>query len=428
MIAPGEKLGRYHLREPLGSGGMSCVYKAHDPVLDREVAVKILPPELGRDATLRQRFQEEARALGRVEHPNLVRIYAVGQEGLASYYAMELIGGIPLGKATSAVGRLTLEEAVAVIQQVAGALEAVHEAGIVHRDIKPSNIMLDASGRAVLMDFGLARREERQTFTAAGAVLGTPEYMSPEQARGEKADLRSDLYCLGVVFYELLGGRPPFSGKDTIAILRRHVESPPPPLEQSAPDVPESVRNIVERLLAKKADERYPHVREFVSDLVQAAPSETAPERTVRSLLARVARKVSDPTRTLAADDVSRTEEPAAAGGARGGVERFRMWVALLSAVVAVLALAATLFLVMRSAGRTTAIPPEPAGQAAGDEAGGRFQILLTDGDSFEGEFISVREGAEGGMIWTFRMPDGEAISLPDSRVRRMVKRGGDAP
>ena len=425
MIAPGEKLGRYLLKEPLGSGGMSCVYKAHDPVLDRDVAVKILPPELGRDETLRQRFQEEARALGRVQHPNLVRIYAVGQEGLTSYYAMELIGGVSLQKAISALGRMSIEEAVAVVLQVCGGLQAVHESGIVHRDVKPSNIMLDASGRAVLMDFGLARREERQTFTAAGGVLGTPEYMSPEQARGDKADLRSDLYSLGVVLFELLGGRPPFYGKDTISILRRHVETPPPPLESVAPDVPQAIRDIISRLLAKSPDERYPHVEELAHELSRFAPAGTTPERTVRALLARVAQKVSDPTRTFEVETASREGDAASERVARGGRERFRTWLTAVSAVVAVLALAVTLFAVVHFRNR-----PDSAALAPGVEApaaDGRFEVFLTNGNVFEGEFISVREGAEGRMLWSFRLPDGQTTIIPDLEVRRMEKRGGDA-
>ncbi len=235
MIAPGEKLSRYHLREPLGSGGMSCVYRAYDPVLDREVAIKILPAELARDPVLRERFHEEARALGGVEQPNLIRIFAVGQEGPVSYYAMELITGMSLKEVLAASGRLTVAEAFAVMGQVLRALEAVHRAGIVHRDLKPGNVMLAASGRVVLMDFGLARRAERQDLTMAGAVLGTPEYMSPEQARGEKADERSDLYSIGVMLYEMLAGRPPFGGKDTIAILRQHVQAPVPPLPARRP-------------------------------------------------------------------------------------------------------------------------------------------------------------------------------------------------
>lgn len=425
MIAPGEKLGRYLLKEPIGSGGMSCVYKAHDPVLDREVAVKILPPELGRDETLRRRFQEEARALGRVQHPNLIRIYAVGQEGLSSYYAMELIGGVSLQRAMAALGKMTVEEAASVLFQVSGALQAVHETGIVHRDVKPSNIMLDASGRAILMDFGLARREERQTFTAAGAVLGTPEYMSPEQARGDKADLRSDLYSLGVVLYELIGGRPPFFGKDTISILRRHVEEPPPPLESLTPDVPQEVRDIVSRLLAKDPDERYSHVQDFIKDLSRFLPAGTTPERTVRSLLARVAQKVSDPTREFAMETPSREEDVTSQRGvARMGGERFRTWVAMLSAAVAILALAVAVFTVIHFRNSPRTAPSADGGKSA--VAGGRFEVFLANGIAFEGEFISVRESAEGIMVWSFLLSNGETYIIPDSEIRRMEKRGGD--
>ena len=253
MIGPGQKLGRYELREALGAGGMSCVYRAYDPALDREVAIKILPAELARDGTLRERFHEEARALGAVEHPNLIRIFAVGQEGLVSFYSMELITGTSLRKALCASGRLTVDEALAVMGQALNALAAVHHAGIVHRDLKPGNIMLDATGRVVLMDFGLARRAERQSLTASGTVLGTPEYMSPEQARGEKADERSDLYSVGIILYESLAGKPPFAGKDTMAILRQHVQAAAPALRDLAADVPPELERIIARLLAKRS-------------------------------------------------------------------------------------------------------------------------------------------------------------------------------
>jgi serine/threonine-protein kinase len=428
VIAPGEKLSRYHLREPLGGGGMSWVYRAYDPVLDREVAIKILPAELARDPVLRARFHEEARALGGVEHPSLIRIFAVGQEGLVSYYAMELITGMSLKEALAASGRLTVAEAFAVIGQVLRALEAVHRAGIVHRDVKPGNIMLDASGRVVLMDFGLARRAERQDLTAAGAVLGTPEYMSPEQARGEKADERSDLYSIGVTLYEMLAGHPPFGGKDTIEILRQHVQAPVPSLHVAAPGTPPELERIIVKLLAKKPPERYPQIAELLADLGKLAPAGPHPDRVVQGLLARAAQAVSRPTRTSAGRGAGvRWESPTARRG-----QRIWTWIALITAAVAVTALIVALIALLtgRPKPARTALPERatvPAG-AAGPAAGTLWLVTTRDQKQFEGEFVTVATGPGNETDWVFHLPDGTYKWVPTSKIRMMTQKGGEAP
>ncbi len=429
MIAPGEKLSRYLLREPLGSGGMSSVYRAYDPVLDRDVAIKILPAELARDPVLRERFHEEARALGGVEHPSLIRIFAVGQEGLVSYYSMELITGMSLKDALAA-GRLTVAEAFAVLRQVLGALEAVHRAGIVHRDVKPGNIMLDASGRVVLMDFGLARRAERQDLTAAGAVLGTPEYMSPEQARGEKADERSDLYSIGVVLYEMLDGRPPYGGRDTIEILRQHVQAPVPPLQAAAPGTPPELGRIIGRLLAKKPSERYPQVAELLADLGKVAPEAPQPDGVVQELLARVERAVSRPTRTSAGRGAAlRWESPAATRG-----QRIWTWVALTTAAVAVAALIVALIALLTAQPKVArSAAPEraavPAGPATPAPSAGTMWVVTTrDKKQFEGEFVTLGAGPENETAWVFHLPDGTYEWVPTSNIRLMTQKGAEAP
>jgi len=430
VIAPGENLGRYHLREPLGVGGMSCVYRAYDPVLDREVALKLLPAELSRDAVLRERFHEEARSLGAVEHPNLIRIFSIGQEGAVSYYSMELISGRSLKEALAASGRLTAAEALAVMDQVLGALEAVHRAGIVHRDLKPGNVMLDSSGRAVLMDFGLARRAERQDLTAAGAVLGTPEYMSPEQARGEKADERSDLYSIGAMLYEMLAGHPPFGGKDTIAILRQHVQAPVPPLRGAAPATPPELERIIARLLAKRRSERYAHVAELRADLGKLAAAGRPADRAVQELLARAAQAVSRPTRTAAGPGGGlRWESPTTTRR-----QRFRTWVAVTTAAVAVAALIVAImaFFTARPKPVQAAAPERGpvrgGGAMAPPSAGTLWRVTLRDGQQFEGEFVTLAAGPGNETVWVFQLPDGTRQWVPTSKIRMMTQKGGEAP
>ncbi len=432
MIAPGRKIGRYQLREPLGSGGMSAVYRAYDPVIDRELAVKILPPDLARDPVLRRRFREEALALARLEHPNLVRIYAVGEEADLAYYAMELIAGRSLANVIEARGPFTLAEALAVMGQVLDALESVHDAGIVHRDIKPGNIMLDAGGRAVLMDFGLARRVERPTITAVGAILGTPEYMSPEQARGEPADQRSDLYACGIVLFEMLTGRPPFSGKDTIAILRQHAEKAPPELSELAPALPAGLDPILRRLLAKDPGERYPHVRDVAAALAPWASEGAKPDGTIQELLASVARLSTRDTRTA-------VSPPGGEGGGHSPGEAVevaaanwtRLYVAGFAAFVAALALFAVGVALFRS---RRAEPPalrEPAPPVATPASGAPvlWRVRLRDGREFEAALVATPPLPGGRLAWTWRTADGVERTVPSADVLRFeLKQEGERP
>jgi serine/threonine-protein kinase len=347
---------------------------------------------------------------------------------------MELITGLSLKEVLAASGRLTVSEALAVMGQVLHALEAVHGAGIVHRDLKPGNIMLDASGRVVLMDFGLARRAERQNLTAAGAVLGTPEYMSPEQARGEKADERSDLYSIGVVLYEMLAGRPPFGGKDTIAILRQHVQTPAPPLRSLAPGTPPELERIVARLLAKKPSERYPHVAELQADLGKLAPPGPRADRVVQELLARVAQAVSRPTRTSAGAPARpgaglSWESPAKRRG-----ERLWTWVAVVTATVAVMALIVALIALFTARPRPERIvPPDRAAVPAGTTttaptAGTLWLVTTRDQKQFEGEFVTLATGPGNETVWVFHRPDGTYEWVPTSKIRMMTQKGDEAP
>jgi predicted Ser/Thr protein kinase len=269
----GERIGDYEIRRLLGRGGMGAVYLAHDHALDRRVALKILPRRLSADPEIVARFQREAMAMAKLRHPNLMHIYSVGEHKGHPFFAMEYIKGSTLSSVVRKAGSLPPEEAAHILAEIISALVKVHGQGLIHRDIKPGNIMIDEDGRAVLMDFGLARAESDVGLTADHTVLGTPNYMSPEQAKGAHIDARTDLYSLGVVLYEMLAGRPPFQGKTSFEVLRQQIETPVPPPSRSNPTVPAVLDRIVARATEKEPANRYQTVQEMAADLVTVFPS-----------------------------------------------------------------------------------------------------------------------------------------------------------
>lgn len=268
-------IGPYEVRRLLGKGGMGAVYLAADRALDRMVAIKMLPLRLAEEPEIVERFQREARALAKLRHPNLMHIYTVGQHEGRPYFAMEYVKGSTLSAVIAKTGRMPPPQVAHVAAEVMSALDKVHEAGIVHRDIKPGNVMVDEDGRAILMDFGLARQAQDAPLTADHTVLGTPNYMSPEQAEGKKLDARADIYSLGIVIYEMLAGAPPFHGKTSFEILRQHIESSVPAPSELHPDIPEAFDLVVARAVAKSPDDRYGDVRQMAADLAQVYPSAT---------------------------------------------------------------------------------------------------------------------------------------------------------
>ncbi len=276
----GQMVGHYQIERQLGAGGMGVVYLAHDTRLGRPAALKLLRPDLTQDPERVRRFRREARAASALSHPNILTIYEVGQAdstaGDGHFIAAEFVDGQTLRELFQRAG-LTLGVALDILIQVAGALSAAHEAGIVHRDIKPENIMLRKDGLVKALDFGLAKLTEQDALphsdsfaratTQPGAVMGTVSYMSPEQARGLEVDERSDLFSLGVVMYELLTGRAPFEGKTTSDVLVALLSTEPRPLASYVSKLPEALQEIGARALAKPVEERYQTAREFGDDL-----------------------------------------------------------------------------------------------------------------------------------------------------------------
>jgi hypothetical protein len=272
---------RYRVVRHLASGGMAAVWEAHDELLDRDVAVKILAPHLGEDDRARRRFQREARAAaGLSSHPHVVTIYDVGEHAGRVFMVMEIMRGGTLSDRLKSGRHIGSETAVRWMREAAEALDAADDAGVVHRDIKPGNLLLDGQERLAVADFGIARVAQEDQLTLTGQVLGTAAYISPEQAMGEPATAASDRYSLAVVAYELLTGSRPFEGSHFAVQARAHVEDPPPPPSSRNPDLSAAVDAVLERALAKDPGDRYRSAAEFADALGRALEEpRTAPTR-----------------------------------------------------------------------------------------------------------------------------------------------------
>jgi serine/threonine-protein kinase len=260
---------RYRLKEKIGSGGMSDVYLADDQLLSREVAVKVLHPELARDPSYIQRFRYEAQAAANLNHPNIVNIYDWGNEGDIYYIVMEYVEGRSLSDLLRREGKLLPERAAEIAAEIAAALQFAHRRNLVHRDIKPHNIIITPTGQVKVMDFGIARTSTGTGMTQTGVVMGTAQYISPEQAQGLSVDGRSDIYSLGILLYEMLTGRVPFDDENPITVAYRQVKDDPMPPSLIDREIPPTIEAIVMKALAKNPDNRYQTAQEMKADLLR---------------------------------------------------------------------------------------------------------------------------------------------------------------
>jgi eukaryotic-like serine/threonine-protein kinase len=262
-----EGLGRYHVENVLGGGGMALVYRAHDEELDRPVAIKVLADNLAADEAFRRRFLREARLAASLAHPNVVRVYDSGEADGRPFIIMEYVEGETLADVLSRRGRLSPTEAVELALQVCSGLEHAHRAGLVHRDIKPQNLLIRGDGTVKIVDFGIARSAQGTRLTETGSVLGTAAYLAPEQALGEEVTPAADVYALGVVLYELLAGRTPHTPETLTQFLVRGQEQPIPELRELAPEVPEALEDVVMRCLARMPEYRPSSAAALAADL-----------------------------------------------------------------------------------------------------------------------------------------------------------------
>jgi eukaryotic-like serine/threonine-protein kinase len=268
--------GRYKLEAKLGSGGMSTVYLARDTTLDRQVAVKVLHREMSEQEDQLQRFRQEARAVAKLSHPNVVAVIDAGEDGGHPYIVFEYVEGETLKQKINRVGALDAQEALAYAIEIARGLTVAHGRNMVHRDIKPQNVLINSEGRAKLTDFGISRQLEQDGMTATGRVLGTTDYVAPEQAMGHPVDQRSDIYSLGVVLYEMLVGQVPFSADSQVGVAMKHVNEELPDVQQRRPELSAAAAMVVERATAKDPAERYQQVGEMIDDLATALEVEAA--------------------------------------------------------------------------------------------------------------------------------------------------------
>ena len=269
----GRRLGKYQIESLIGRGGMAAVYRAHDTALNRSVAIKVLEPALAIDPNAVERFRREAVTSANLEHPAIVRVYDVEQAGSLHYIAMRYVQGTTLREILRDNGALPLDIALRIVEPIASALHYAHSHGVIHRDVKPGNILVEPDGTVLLTDFGIARAADnaQSSLTAVGHVMGTADYLAPEQISGRPAEPRSDVYSLGVVLYEMLTGKPPFAGEHTATVLYRQVHEKPPPLRQVNARLPSDLQPIIDRALAKNPAVRYADPLDLARDLAAVA-------------------------------------------------------------------------------------------------------------------------------------------------------------
>lgn len=449
--------GRYEVRSLIGHGGMAEVHLGFDTRLSRVVAIKMLRSDLARDSIFQARFRREAQSAASLNHPNIVSVYDTGEEIVTGadgqgvsvpYIVMEYVEGHTVKELLSDATPVPINEAVSIVSGILSALEYSHSQHLVHRDIKPGNIMLTGDGKVKVMDFGIARAltDSQATMTQTNAVVGTAQYLSPEQARGEQVDARSDLYSTGVVLFELLTGRPPFTGDSAVAVAYQHVQQLPPTPSAVTPDIPEALDRVVMKALAKDREQRYSSAGAMLVDLMRAARggAVNAPETAVWAQTQTLTPAQGTPVRTTAtatlpaaafppASTATSSIAPVPEAPVEEGKSKKKTG-ALVALVLVALALIAGIWYVLQTTGRpadTVAVPDnlvsmtQQEAQAAVEAAGLVFALSPDEAPSDtveEGSVVSTDPPSgtmvEPGSTVTVTLSSGpESVIVPDNLI-----------
>jgi beta-lactam-binding protein with PASTA domain len=403
--------GRYELEQRLGAGGMAEVWRGHDRVLNRTVAIKTLHPQFARDAGFVDRFRREAQAAARLSHPGIVSVYDSGADGDTPFIVMQYIEGRTLAEFLGSGKTVPPTQAAEIAQGIAEALAAAHAHGVIHRDIKPANVMVTRDGKVLVMDFGIARMiSGPETAPQTSAVMGTASYLSPEQAQGRPVDARTDIYSLGVVLYEMLTGHPPFTGESPMAIAYKQVNDTPPAPSSINPDVPPELDAVVMRALSKNPANRYQTGQEFADDLERARTGRQVTATPLLPAGGEATQVISRPQPTSVLPP--REEE-------RGS--RRRTWIAVLVAVLVMALLGAGAYLLVTmltdEAGADLVRVPRLIGLTR-EEA----ELVLEDRGLLVAEPIERRrtDEPEPGIVLEQRPPPGRMVE-EESEVELVV-------
>jgi serine/threonine protein kinase len=343
----GRTIGQYQILKEIGRGGMAIVYRAFQPSLNRYVAIKVLPPQLSFDREFVERFHREAQAAARLRHPNIVVIYDVGQQDDVHYIAMELLEGHTLKDLIQQEGSLPSERVIHIVRQAASALDYAHRQGFVHRDVKPANIFVGPDDHTTLADFGIAKAASGTQLTRSGALMGTPEYMSPEQAQGLDIDHRTDVYALAIAAYQMLSGRVPFGGTTPHAVLYQQIHEPPPPIRTLRPDLSPALEGVLDKSLAKDPRARHGSAGAFAQALAGAVAHAVEDRSAVTAPEAQL-KVVAPPPRSPAAQSVPGTRERTP----------FPAWLWGLAGLAVVVLVVAVILLALGGGGDGTSLPP----------------------------------------------------------------------
>ncbi len=380
MIIKGQKISdRYEIIRSIGEGGMANVYLAHDIILDRDVAIKVLRGDLANDEKFVRRFQREALAASSLSHPNIVEMYDVGEDNGNYYIVMEYVDGKTLKQVIKKRGSLTLSEAIDIMLQLTDGISHAHDSYIIHRDLKPQNILIKDDGTIKITDFGIAMAMNSTQLTQTNSVMGSVHYLPPEQASGKGSTIRSDIYSMGILFYEILTGKLPFKGENAVEIALKHMRDPLPSVRSQNPAIPQSIENIILKATAKNPKNRYHDAKEMHEDLLTALNEDRVnepkyvypyPEHDQDDSKAVVAiKKKQESKPEKEKEDEDSTEEIVRQIEEDETIKKTNRWIWILSAVLAfIIVIVAAIFLIIPA---VTAIPdvvvPDVAGYSVID-------------------------------------------------------------